>query len=64
MSHLLLSSALVLALARLAGGGEKPAPLRLDDVIAEAQAADLAVAVASDARNRLPAAYPVASTNS
>jgi outer membrane protein TolC len=57
MSRLLCSSALVLVLARLAGGGERPAPLRLDDVVAEAQAANPAILAARE-RARAAAAVP------
>src|SRR5262245_59866594 len=57
MSRLLCSSALVLVLAGLAGGGERPASLRLDDVIAEAQAANPAILAARE-RARAAAAMP------
>jgi len=57
MSRLLVSLSIVLALARLVEGGEKPASLRLDDVVAEAQAANPVIRGARE-RARAAAAVP------
>ena len=57
MSPVLVSTAFVLALARLAEGGEMAAPLRLDDVIAEAEAANPTIRGARE-RARAAAAMP------
>jgi cobalt-zinc-cadmium efflux system outer membrane protein len=56
MSRFLVSTALVLTLARLAEGAE-PEPLRLDDVVAAAEAANPTI-VAARARARAAAAMP------
>jgi outer membrane protein TolC len=57
MSRLLVSLSLALVLARPVEGAEKPAPLRLDDVVAEAQAANPAILSARE-RARAAAAMP------
>ena len=56
MSRFLVSTALVLTLARLAEGAE-PQPLRLDDVVAAAEAANPTIAGARE-RARAAAAMP------
>src|SRR5262245_50743541 len=57
MSRFLASTALVLSLARLAEGGAEPQPLRLDDVIAAAEAANPTILAARE-RARAAAAMP------
>ena len=57
MSRFVVSTLLVLVLARLAEGAEKPAPLRLDEVVAEAQEANPAIRAARE-RARAAAAMP------
>ena len=57
MSRFVVSTLLVLVLARLAEGAERPAPLRLDEVVAEAQQANPAIRAASE-RARAAAAMP------
>jgi len=57
MSRFLASTALVLTLARLAEGGAESQPLRLDEVIAAAEAANPTI-VAARARTRAAAAMP------
>lgn len=57
MSRILVSTTLALALVRLVEGGEAAAPLRLEDVIAEAQAANPSIRAARE-RARAAAAMP------
>ena len=57
MSRLLVSLSFALVLARLVEGADKPAPLRLDDVVAEAQAANPTILAARE-RARAAAAMP------
>jgi outer membrane protein TolC len=57
MFRLIVSTTLVLVFTRLVEAGEGPAPLRLDDVIAEAQAANPSIRAARE-RARAAAAMP------